>query len=310
MKVEEESGQLLEQVRRLSRRVEELAARVRDLEAEVASGRKEAPPPAEEREGDFGPAVKRSEPVHHQNAVNRALALLGVVPPEAQVTKSHQLTSSYQRALERVRNLGGDVEEVRPAGADANVVPLPELPAPPGETDAFVEADAPPVELGNAIPIDLARPSRRGRVIDVLLLLAEVAFVAGLFVLLPGVHAVIAVVFFVALLGAPWWGPLRPTFTAHARFFALVVLVRCLFADILGMGVAQPWLNPRFGVMLFGCMPAVVGVMLGRYAWGVLAFAVSAVFGAAVGAETGAAWPAVSLGAVMFGALILYRAVK
>lgn len=307
MRVEEESAQLLaEEVRRLSREVAALVARVEMLE-----GSGVAAPVAEqeeEREGDFGPAVKRSTSDQHRNAVQRALSMLGVIP-DAKVSQASRkaMTASVRRALYKAKTLGGEGQEVHAASAtDAGEVPLPELPDNRSEGEGFLEADAAPVELGNAISIDLARGSQ-GVVGNAILLLAGSAAVVALTTRLPGAWGVLASLPLVALLAAPWWGYMRPMFSAHARFLGLIVMSRCLFPDFLQADTGDPWLNLRFFTMLAACLPAFVLVMRGAHGWAVQAFVMGAVLGCAVGAEMGSWVVALCVAGIAIGGAITLR---
>ena len=307
MKVERESVPLLgEEVRRLSREVAALAARVELLEgaAVVAPAAKQK----EEREGDFGPAVKRSASDRHRNAVQRALSMLGVIPDRQEDSASRKATTaSVKRALYKARTLGGggEQEPVAPATGDEEV-PLPELLDSGPEGEVFLEADAAPVELGNAITIDLARGSR-GVAGNALLLLAESAAVLGLVTRLSGAWGVLAALPLVAVLAAPWWGYMRPTLSAHARFLGLIVMLRCLLPDILQAEVVEPWMNLRFFTMLAACLPAFVLVMYRGHGWAVQAFAMSAVLGLAVGAEMGSWVVALCVAGIVLGGAITLR---
>ena len=126
MKVEEESAQLLAELRQLREQVTHLSERVRALESEAS----EAAPPVEEREGDFGPAIKRSASTRHQGAVNKALTMLGVLPPQAETTKSKELSASHVRALERMKQMGGG-EPAAHDGEQSATVDAPSIEADP-----------------------------------------------------------------------------------------------------------------------------------------------------------------------------------
>jgi len=305
MRVEEESAQLLaEEVRRLSREVAALAARVEMLEGSgVAAPVTEQ---EEEREGDFGPAVKRSTSDQHRNAVQRALSMLGVIPyQEVSQASRKAMTASVKRALHKAKTLGGEGQEIHAASA-SDEVPLPELHDNRPEGEGFLEADAAPVELGNAIPIDLARGSR-GVAGNAILLLAGSAAVVALTTRLPGAWGVLASLPLVALLAAPWWGYMRPMFSAHARFLGLIVMSRCLFPDFLQADAGEPWLNLRFFTMLAACLPAFVLVMRGAHGWAVQALVMGAVLGCAVGAEMGSWVVALCVAGIALGGAITLR---
>ena len=169
MKAEEKSAQLLDELRRLRRQVADLTARVRALEADAREV-----PSAEEREGGFGPAIKRGTSSRHQSAVSKALTMLGVLPAQADETKSQTLDASHHRALAKMRQLGSgtttpaaqvdepasdilDIAESIASDAESEIIPLPELrdeERPRVEHTHAVE----PVELDAALSIDLERP--------------------------------------------------------------------------------------------------------------------------------------------------------
>ena len=279
MKVEEESAQLLAELRQLREQVTHLSERVRALESE-ASEASEAAPPVEEREGDFGPAIKRSASTRHQGAVNKALTMLGVLPPQAETTKSKELSASHVRALERMKQMGGgepaahDGEQSATVDAPsieadpAALVPLPELrddTRPSGERPS----ESTPVELDTALSIDLERPASRAP--DLVYLLLEIAIVSGLLLALPVHHGVLASVGFIALLATSQRRVLR----AHSRFLSLVVLMRCLFPEV--WAVSSPLQLPA---MIAACLPAIAVVFVGRVGWALQAIAMSAVVGA------------------------------
>lgn len=311
MKVDEINEQLVEELRRLRREVTALSARVQQLEGGAGV---EAPPPPEEREGDFGPAIKRASPDRHRSAVSKALSMLGVLPAAPAETRH-----SVQRAIHKARTLGqpeadnGEAAETpkaaetpQAAETQGEWIPLPELRR-DHDDEGFVEADAAPVELGNAIAVDLKRPLWTKPLFDVGFLLLEVAFLAGLLVWLPGIWGVLASLAFIVFLSAPWWGYLRPLLHAHARFFSLLVMIRCVMPDIVTMGVPEMWLNPRFFTMLAACLPALWIVTHGRHGWVVQAVAMAAVAGCAAGAEFGSWIVTLSIFGFVLGAAITLR---
>ena len=109
MKVKEDPlvAGLQAELAELRSQVQDLRGRVRGLESDAQAA---PPPPAEEREGDFGPAIKRSAPSRHQSAVNRALTMIGVLPEQAETTRSEGQNASHEKALERMRNMGSSTD--------------------------------------------------------------------------------------------------------------------------------------------------------------------------------------------------------
>lgn len=309
---------------RLADRVAELEARLRALES--------APPPQppplpapEEREGVFGPAIKRSDSSRHRDAVSRALSMLGIVAePAAPADAQKKLSNSHARAVARMKRLSG-LEASEPG----EPVPEAAVPAPPAGVVAIAEAaEAPPVEpqaeaaaavvadpdaavplpeivargplpvefvpfeqeavdLEGALAVELGAEEPRARLRSILVLAAEVVAIAAILLALPGPAGVLAGVPFVALLAAPLWGTRMLTLRAHARFLTLVLLARCLAPDMLLADALPAWRNARFLAMAFAALPAAVVVARGGVGWHVMALALGAVAGGAVGAESG-----------------------
>ena len=304
LKEDAQARELLDEVRRLRREVAELRGRVEALSADAP-----APEEQEEREGDFGPAVRRSAPSRHQSAVNKALTMLGVLPPQAETKHSAAMDASHARALERMREMDSGAAPVEVLDDDEragveSLVPLPELRvAEERAEDEDAHGEREQVELDGALSIDLVRPS--SRVPGLLGLLFETAAVSALLVLLPAAYGVLAATAFVALLGAPRWRR-RATLRAHARFLALVVLGRCLLPDFWMAPVAEPWLNLRFAAFLAAAAPALFAALLGRVGWALLALAAGLVSGFAVALEAGFVEPGLGVGFLVAG-LAVYR---
>lgn len=280
-----EEREALDRLRRLEAEVAELRERLRRLEGD-------GPPPeteTEEREGDFGPAVKRADPSRHQHAVSRALQMLGVVPAAPQQTASR---AGHAAAIAQVRRMSGkpDVE--------------PEAPAPealPKWTTAEKPDEPPDVDLEGAIAVDLVHESRDARVSAVYLLLPQVILVAGVMAALPGPRGVLASLPIIALLALPVWGRGTRVLRAHARFFTIMILARCLAPDLLLWPAEPRWWNLRFAAMAAACVPGLVLVASGTLGWRIVAPVMAGVAGAAVGLESGR----VGLGLVTGGALLL-----
>ncbi|MHC4957136.1 MAG: hypothetical protein ACYTGN_02090 [Planctomycetota bacterium] len=116
--VEEFNKAVVVALRRLKRRVEELEARVAELEGAAPASASEAT----ERDGTFGPQVKRCE----------------------------KLSKSHQRAVHRMRKLSGKADPE----PDDDIIPLPEpLEYEPAERTAA--APAKPIDLEDAFDVDL-----------------------------------------------------------------------------------------------------------------------------------------------------------
>lgn len=307
MKVDETSAQLIDELRQLREKVSELTARVHMLE----SGAPEEVSAPEEREGDFGPTIKRSAPVHHRSAVNKALTMLGVLPPQAETRQSDELTASHKHAIARMRGMGGDesAEEIEavevaedvpaPAAAESDdavpdIVPLPEMREAPRQTERAVEAQ--PVELQTALAIDLERMG--SRVYELLRLLVETIALCVALTALPAHQGILAAVAFILVLATPR----RPVLRAHARFLSLVVMARCLSPDVWATDTPL-----RLPAMIAACLPAFAAVFVGRVGWVVQAVGMGAVAAVIALSEGAAMVHAGSVGVVMLGLAVLWR---
>lgn len=151
----------------------------------------------------------------------------------------------------------------------------------------------------------LARDTRAGAL---LLLVAELLGVAAAAVALPGPLGVLATLPALLVLAGPWPRALRATFRSHARLLAVVLLVRCLFPDLLLWPVAERFANLRFAALVGAAAAGVVAVRGATIGRALLALLASGVLGAAVWQETHLRWA--GLAAALFGALACLGATR
>jgi hypothetical protein len=284
MSSEEASRRLREEVEDLRRQVEELADRVGRLEeAHLAGGAAGAARSRHtERAGAFGPDVIHPDATHHRTAVNRALEMLGVLPEEpagAPITRHGAPVETLAKL--RAHAGEGESESAAATAVAEEIVPLPELQCAEANAGSAAPEEPPPVDMEGALPVDLTRPWRNGRTRGLGLLLLETALVGVVLAALPGPKGVLAALPVPLLLAMPWRGAHGSTLLAHARFLTLVLMVRCLFPDVLGAA------DLRTEAMLATLLPAALLLRTSRGGARALALVASIVAGAAVWAETG-----------------------
>jgi hypothetical protein len=199
--------------------------------------------------------------------------MLGLVPAAAAETRG----TGHRRAIEQARRMSG-----APAPPE-DVVPLPEI----AERPAREREEAPPapVDLGGAIDVDLEHAAKSARASALYLLFPQVLLVAGVMAALPGPRGVLVALPGIALLAAPLWGRHTATLRAHARFFTILLLARCLAPDILLLEAEPAWANLRVLAMGAAMLPGLVLVWRRSLGWGFVAFLLSLVAGGAVAVE-------------------------
>jgi hypothetical protein len=301
----------LEEIRQLRRQVEELTRRVELLELSQPES-SEQTTHFEERRGSHGPAVKRSQDTGHRKAVSKALAMLGVLPamtPDDTVDEEQRAAdrAKHARSIERMQSMRG-----KAFVADSSPVPLPEIVGDEdvdavGNEDEDEPAQAAPVDLGEAIPINLTRSNWRPRFEALRLLLLEAAALTAVFWFLPGANGVFVGLLLTAILAAPIWGLRAPAAQAHARLFTLVLLSRCLFPDMLTQVRETAFPNPAAVAMVACCVPGFIVVILGSVGWSIVATLMSVVLATAAGTVTQSVPVAMGVGLAAAFACIFMR---